>query len=81
MFTIIAPPYINEATMHGAQFMHELGHNLDLKYDGWFLDEAYHPFWHHSCMNYYYFSSYTDYTDEEWDSLELDFYPRLDVGG
>ncbi len=66
-------PYINPRTMHATIFMHELGHNLGLRYAGGisFTDseEGYLPYFHHSCMNYYYIFSITDYTTEEWDDI------------
>ncbi|MFW6176223.1 MAG: hypothetical protein ACOC40_00840 [Thermoplasmatota archaeon] len=61
------------STVQAAIFMHELGHNLGLKFTGGYQitgDEGYEPYGHHSCMNYYYILSYVDYAGSEWNTVQ-----------
>ena len=77
-------PYLNKKTMEATLFMHELGHNFELEYKDGLIDidgEGYTPYGSFSCMNYYYLFSCTDYTSNEWDSLDTDFYARTDLEG
>jgi hypothetical protein len=69
------PPVGDADTIQAAIFMHELGHNLNLEYTGGYKlptnDEGYNPNGHKSCMNYYYILSKVDYTNSEWDAINL----------
>jgi len=65
-------PRGDAAQIQASVFMHELGHHFGLKYTGGILigSEGYNPSGHHSCMNYYYILSYSDYTSTEWDDVK-----------
>jgi hypothetical protein len=70
------PPIGDSDTIQAAMFMHELGHNLNLKFTGGDYQlkssgEGFDPGGHKSCMNYYYILSKVDYTTGEWKSLNL----------
>jgi hypothetical protein len=74
--TIASPPKGDKSTVQAAIFMHELGHNLGLIFTGGYhilgMKEGYEPNGHHSCMNYYYILSYVNYSDDEWNDLNLE---------
>ena len=75
-------PYSNKKTMHAALFMHELGHNFELSYEDGLINidsEGYTPYGYFSCMNYYYLFSCTDYTSNEWATLDTKFYYEYSI--
>ncbi len=73
-------PKEDSSTVQAAIFMHELGHNFDLKYTGgWQVgssDEGYDPDGPVICMNYYYILSEVKYTNSGWDEVQtnMDIY-------